>query len=62
MTALDDAIALIQKQQAAQTEALARLVEGRWTGADGAAGKVVELMGPDAIQKRGFNPIQPPKD
>lgn len=32
-------------QQALQTEALRRILEGKWTGADGAAGLVVALEG-----------------
>lgn len=59
MTQAED-IAQLKRQQAAQTEAIRRIIEGRWTGADGAAGKVVELMG--GTPPADFAPIQPPKD
>lgn len=38
-------IAQLQQQQAIQTEALRRILEGRLEGADGAAGLIVALEG-----------------
>lgn len=38
-------IAQLEAQQALQTEALRRIVEGRWPGADGAAALIVALEG-----------------
>jgi hypothetical protein len=38
-------LALVQQQQAMQTQALRRILEGRLEGADGAAGLIVALEG-----------------
>ena len=45
MATTEQRLAQLEAQQAAQTEAIRRLLEGRLEGADGAAGKVVELEG-----------------
>lgn len=41
----DERLALLERQQAAQTLAIRRILEGKLEGAEGAAGKVVELEG-----------------
>lgn len=45
MATTDERIATLEAQQAMQTEALRRLLEGKLEGADGAAGLVVALEG-----------------
>jgi hypothetical protein len=55
---LDERVALLERQQAAQTEALRRIVEGRWEGADGAAGTIDALLGGES----GIHPLPFPKD
>jgi hypothetical protein len=47
-TDLGGRIEVLERQQALQTEALRRIVEGNWTGADGAAGLIVALVGGQA--------------
>ena len=44
---IEERLALLETQQALQTEALRRTLEGHWLGADGASGAVVQLMGGD---------------
>lgn len=46
---------VLERQQALQTDALRRIVEGHWTGAEGAAAIVVALVGGEAPP--GFNPV-----
>jgi hypothetical protein len=45
MATIEEKLTLLETQQALQTEALRRVLEGHWLGADGAAGTVVQLMG-----------------
>ncbi len=45
LTALQQQIAQLQAEQALQTLALRQILEAKLTGADGAAGTVVELEG-----------------
>ena len=52
---IDDRLHVLEVQQALQTEALRRIVEGKWTGADGAAGVIVALTGGQAPE--GFTPL-----
>jgi hypothetical protein len=59
MTTIEDRLNLLEKQQALQTEALRQILEGRWEGADGAAGTVVALIGG---QEAGFAPRPFPTD
>lgn len=41
----EERLVQLERQQALQTEALRRILEGKWEGADGAAGSVVSLEG-----------------
>ncbi len=60
MTAIDDRLAQLERQQAAQTRALAELVQGRWTGdLPNAAAEIVALMG--GTPPDGFAPGDFPK-
>lgn len=59
MATVEDRLAQLEAQQALQTEAIRRIVELKWTGADGAAADVVALMGGTA--PADFAPVQPPK-
>lgn len=45
MPSVEDEIKLLKQQQAMQTEALRRIIEGNWTGASGAAGTIIALEG-----------------
>jgi hypothetical protein len=56
---IESRLAQLSLQQALQTEALGRIVEGHWLGADGAAGSIVALRGGVA---GGFQPVAGPKD
>jgi hypothetical protein len=52
---LSNRLDVIERQVALQTEALRRIIEGRWDGADGAAGLIVALVGGQAPE--GFAPV-----
>lgn len=52
---LEDRIAILERQQALQTETLRRIVEGHWTGAEGAAGLIVALVG--GQEPADFEPV-----
>ena len=54
MAAVDDRVALLEQQQALQTEALRRILEGKWQGAEGAAGLVVALQAGEPIDAKPF--------
>jgi len=56
---LEAGYAQLKTQQALLTEAVRRIIEGHWTGAEGAAADVVALMGGTA--PAGFAPIDCPK-
>jgi hypothetical protein len=49
---------LLERQQSLQTDALRQIIEGNWTGATGAAGLVVALMGGTA--PADFSPMEYP--
>jgi hypothetical protein len=51
MAQIDERVALLEKQQALQTEALRLILEGQWQGAEGAAGVVVALSGEELDAK-----------
>jgi hypothetical protein len=48
-------IDVLERQQALQTEALRRIIEGHWSGAEGAAAIVVALVG--GQEPPGFAPV-----
>lgn len=51
--------ALLETQQSLLTEAVRRILEGRWSGVDGAAAMIVALEGGDSR----IVPVEfPPKD
>lgn len=54
MADINPRIALLETQQALQTKAIRRILEGNWQGAAGAAGLVVELNGGEDIAAKPF--------
>jgi hypothetical protein len=54
MAEVDERVALLETQQALQTEAIRRILEGKWQGAEGAAGLVVQLNGGTEIDVKAF--------
>jgi hypothetical protein len=57
---VEERLEQLERQQGKQTKTLKQIVEGDWTGAEGAAGTIDELMGGNSgIQPREFPEVKP---